>query len=204
MSQLEYDAFVSYRRSDGNKVARWLRRELQAFRLPRSLRGRFNRQLRVYLDTAYERGTSDFYELNIKPAVLSSRFLLVVATPDALGRLGGEDWIVREVSDFVAGPNGSNVIAVRGAGEFDAPLPANLKDRFPNIEIVDLRGVSSLWFLNPTRAARLSAEKLKLIAPLLDIPPEEMPKFPLSSARPKNWGCCDPSTILSASHCSLF
>ena len=104
MSQLEYDAFVSYRRSDGNKVARWLRRELQAFRLPGSLGGRFNRQLRVYLDTAYERGPSDFYELNIKPAVLSSRFLLVVATPDALGRLGGEDWIVREVSDFVAGP----------------------------------------------------------------------------------------------------
>ena len=178
MAQPDYDAFITYRRSDGNTVARWLRRELEGFRVPKPLRDTFGRRLRTYLDTAYERGASDFYEQNIKPALTSSRFLLVVATPDAMRRPNGaEDWIEREVMDFAAGPNGSNVIAIRGVGEFDAPLPADLNRRFPNIEIVDLRGASRFWFLNLHRAARLSAEKLKLVAPLLDIPRDQMPEL---------------------------
>jgi tetratricopeptide (TPR) repeat protein len=176
MAPPDYDAFITYRRSDGNTVARWLRRELEGFRVPKPLRDTFGRRLRIYLDTAYERGTSDFYEQNIKPALTSSRFLLVVATPDAMRRPNGaDDWIEREVMDFAAGPNGSNVIAIRAVGEFDAPLPADLNRRFPNIEIVDLRGASRFWFLNLHRAARLSAEKLKLVAPLLDIPRDQMP-----------------------------
>ncbi len=55
----EYDAFISYRRSDGTAVARWLRRELEGYRPPRSMRERFGRKLKIYLDTAYERGVSD-------------------------------------------------------------------------------------------------------------------------------------------------
>lgn len=171
-----FDAFISYRRSDGSAVAHWLRREFEAFRPPRALRQRYARRLRVYLDTAYERGTADFYEHNIKPALLSARWLIVLATPDARLRPDGvEDWIQREVADFAAGPNGGNVVAVRAGGAPDDPLPADLIERFPRIEIVDLRGASRFAFFNPVRAARLSAEKLKLIAPLLDLPPSEMP-----------------------------
>jgi len=178
MSECKYDAFISYRRSDGSAVARWLRRQLEGFKLPKPLRKKFGRKLRLYLDTAYERGTSDFYENSIKPALLASRYLIVVATPHAkLRKAGVEDWIQREIADFSAGPNGRNVVAVRGAGGFDDALPADLERRFPNIEIVDLRGAGRFWYLNPVRATRLSAEKLKLIAPLLNIPPEEMPKL---------------------------
>ena len=178
MPEHQYDAFISYRRSDGRSTARWLRRELEAFRAPKALRATFGRKLSIYLDTAYERGTIDFYEQSIKPALLASRYLLLVATPDAMPRPGrGDDWIEREIDDFIAGPNGHNIIAVRGAGEFDGPLPGNLKQRFPNIEIVDLRAASRFWYLNPVRAARLSAEKLKIIAPLLDLPAAEMPRL---------------------------
>ena len=53
-----YDAFISYRRSDGTNVATWLRRRLQDYRLPRSLSAK--RKLRVYLDTAFERANEDF------------------------------------------------------------------------------------------------------------------------------------------------
>ena len=178
MTQIEFDAFVSYRRSDGARVAHWLRRELEGFELPRALRATHGRKLRIYLDTAYERGTSDFYVNTIRPALLASRFLLVVATPDAQRRREGvEDWIQREVSDFTAGPNKRNVIVVRAAGEFADPLPADVAQRFPNIEIVDLRGASRLWFLNPLKASRLGAEKLKLIAPLIDLPGDAMPRL---------------------------
>lgn len=175
-SDFKFDAFISYRRSDGSAVAHWLRRELQAFRVPDKLRERHGRPLKVYLDTAFERGTADFFEGTIKPNLLASRWLLVLATPDArLRSAGSEDWIQREVEVFAGGPNGRNVVAVRGAGEFNDPLPADLEARFPRIEIVDLRGAGRLSFLNPVRAARLSSEKLKIVAPLLDVPDEEMP-----------------------------
>ena len=178
MSEFNYDAFISYRRSDGIAVARWLRRTLVGFRLPAVLRGAYAKKLRVYLDTAYERGTSDFYQQSIKPALLSSRYLIVVATPDAMRRPGGaEDWIEREIRDFTASPGAGNVIVARGAGDFDGPLPGGLKETFPNIEIVDLRGAGPLWFLSFSRVVRLSAEKLKIVAPLLNIPPEEMPRL---------------------------
>ena len=176
MPDVDYDAFVSYRRSDGSRAAHWIRRELQAFRLPKALRHRLDRKLKIYLDTAYERGTSDFYDQSIRPALLASRHLIVIATPDAmLRKAGAEDWIAREVADFTAGPNGTNVMVVRAAGAFDDPLPADLAARFPNIEIVDLRNVGRLWFLNPLRAARISREVSKLIAPLAGLAPNEMP-----------------------------
>lgn len=174
MSSVHFDAFISYRRSDGKHVANWLRRALQSYRVPRALRERHGQRLNVYLDTAYERGASDFYENTIRPALLSSRWLLVVATPDARLR-GPEDIIQREVADFANGPNGRNVIAVRGSGQFNDPLPADVNERFPRIEVVDLRGASRFSFLNPVRTARLSAEKLKLVASLLDLPTEDMP-----------------------------
>jgi tetratricopeptide (TPR) repeat protein len=176
MAEAEYDAFISYRRSDGAPVARWLRRAIEGFRPPRRLRAAVGRKLKVYLDTAYERGTSDFYEHNIQPALLASRYLIVVATPAAVRRPDGvDDWMQREVADFAQGRSGGNVVVVRAIGEFGDPLPVDLAQRFPNIEIVDLRGASRFAFLNPVRAARLSSEKLKLIAPLLDLAPDQMP-----------------------------
>jgi hypothetical protein len=171
MNEYAYDAFISYRRSDGGRAARWLRRELQAFRPPRPFRDRLPQRLRIYLDAAYERGTTDFFENTIRPALLASRFLIVVATPDAVLRpTGQDDWIAREIDEFARGPNGHNLLLVRGAGAFDGPLPGDLSRRFPHIEIVDLLDVGRFWYFNPLRASRISAEKLKLIAPILGIP----------------------------------
>lgn len=178
MTGERYDAFISYRRSDGGSVARWLRRELEDLRLPRPLRATYGRRLRVYLDTAYQRGTLDFYRDTIRPALLASRFLIIVATPDAAQRrTKGDDWIAREIDDFVAGPNRNNVVVVRGAGVFDGPLPGMLHERFPNAELVDLRGASRAGSLNPLIAGRLSSEKLKIVAPLLDLPADLMPSL---------------------------
>jgi len=176
VSEFLYDAFISYRRSDGGSVARWLRRELEAFRPPRSLRDRLPQRLRIYLDTAYERGAADFFENTIKPALLASRFLIVVATPDAALRgSGGDDWIAREIDEFTCGPNGQNLLLVRGAGAFGGPLPGDLSRCFPHIEIVDLRDVGRFWYLNLLRASRIADEKLKLIAPVAGVAAQDMP-----------------------------
>lgn len=172
----QYDAFISYRRSDGAQAARWVRRELESFRLPQRLRSGNPARLKIYLDTAYERGATDFFEQNIRPALLASRHLLVLATPDAVRRrAAATDWIAREIDEFMAGPHAGNILVGRVAGAFDGDLPGDLSARFGNVEIVDLRDISRFWFLNPARASRISDEKLKLVAPLFGIAHEDMP-----------------------------
>lgn len=171
-----FDAFISYRRSDGRRIARWLRAELQRFRLPRELRSPERRPLRIYLDTAYARATWDFYEGTLRPALLSSRYLLVLATPDAAQRPGPDtDWIRREIDDFIEHKGGERVFLVRAAGPLDGPLPGALHQRLARLEIVDLRGAGRLSGLNPLVAGRIANEKLKLLGPLMNIRPEEMP-----------------------------
>jgi hypothetical protein len=61
-ANFRYDCFISYRRSDGTRIARWLRRHLLNYRLPTSLSNGQSQKLSVYLDTAYERATEDYFE----------------------------------------------------------------------------------------------------------------------------------------------
>ncbi len=172
-----YDAFISYRRSDGARVARWLRRALQTHRVPKGFAELRQRRLVVYMDTAYERSTQDFYEQSIRPALQASRHLIVLATPDAAQRRpdATTDWMWRELQDFSALPQRDRVIVVRAAGDFGGDLPAGLLQRFPNIEVVDLRDAGRFAALAPWREARLNHELVKIVGPLLDIPAQRMP-----------------------------
>ncbi|UPJ68596.1 hypothetical protein [Bradyrhizobium sp. 191] len=133
-------------------------------------------KLRVYLDTIYERATNDFFERVTLPALMSSRYLIVVATPDAAPReQATNDWMRREIEAFEAGPNRGNIILVRAAGAFAGPLPGDLAVRYPNIEIIDMRGYGPFAFLNPAKASRLADETVKIVAPLLGLTSEDMP-----------------------------
>lgn len=171
------DAFISYRRSDGTQAARRIRAMLQNYRLPRPLRAGHRSRLTIFLDTVYERGAADFYEQTIRPALLAARWLVIVATPDAVRRTTGEDWISREVADFSSGPNAGNVVVVRALGEFMDELPADIAERYPNVQIVDLRDEGLLSRLSPQRNARLADEQLKLVGPLFDVKLEDMPRL---------------------------
>lgn len=171
-----FDAFICYRRSDGARAARRIRRLLQDYRLPRELRHRSVAKLRVYLDTIYEQATNDFFEGVTLPALISSRHLVVVATPDAANRdPTSNDWMRREIEAFEGGPNADNIILIRAAGTFDGPLPGDLARQYPNIEIIDLRGDGPLAFLNPAKSSRLADETAKLVAPLFRLTSSDMP-----------------------------
>lgn len=171
-----FDAFISYRRSDGNAFARRLRRLLQDYRPPPLLRDRQSQPLKLYLDTIYEQATNDFFEKVTLPALLVSRHLIVVATPDAVDRgTDRNDWIRREIEAFERGPNAGNIFVVCALDVPGNALPGDLERRYPNIEIIDLRGLGPLSFLSPTRSARLADETAKLLAPLLGFGLDDMP-----------------------------
>jgi len=176
-SHFEHDAFISYRRSDGAAAARWLRRALLRYRLPKNLRATSPKRLSVYLDTIYEKATEDFFEKNIKPSLEHSRYLIVIVTPDSLKQRddGKPNWVEREIETFRQTPQGRNIMVARVKGEVDDPLPGNLAQLFPNIEIVKLHDFSLLRFLWWPRLWRLRDELVKFIAPLFEVVESEMP-----------------------------
>ena len=59
-----FDAFLSYRRSDGRTTARWLRQRLIQYCPPEGLANPRRELLQVFLDTVYERATDDFFDKN--------------------------------------------------------------------------------------------------------------------------------------------
>jgi len=172
-----YDCFISYRRSDGTPTAQWLRDRLVRYRLPRELNGSERGSLNVYLDTAYERATQDFFDENIAPALRQSRFLIVVATPAANEKLPGDEpnWVEREIGVFLATPQKDNILAVRGVGKWDDPLPANLQTLFPRLHIVDARGATNSLLRKALDWMVVPAEISTLAAPLFGITQDKMP-----------------------------
>jgi hypothetical protein len=176
-SSLAFDAFISYRRSDGTNAARRLRQMLQRYDIRKRLRHLRRKKLSVFLDTIYERGSNDFYEHNIRPALLSSRYLIVLATPDAVLRPDGNDWLQREIQEFRTHRGADNILVVRAAGDFLAQLPGDLDVVAPNSQIIDLRNDGFWSLISPLRFSRLADEWIKLVAPLFDVPPEDMPRL---------------------------
>lgn len=173
-----FDVFLSYRRKDGSRVARRLRRRLLDYRLPPACLGdEPQRPLQVYLDTMYERADEDFFNGTIVPALRQSRRLIVVNTPGAREprQDGKPSWVEREIGIFRGLPHGGNVSVVAGRGNFDDPLPAGLGTHFGHMEIIDLRRLDAPVGLMAWADPRVDAEVRKLIATLYDVPPAQMP-----------------------------
>ena len=172
----QYDAFISYRRIEAAKSANLLRHCLVDYHAPK---GFPQRPLKVYLDRIYEHATDDFFERTIKPALTSSKALIVIQTPDAaaIHEDGSENWAAREIRYFRSLPQGDNVWIALAKGDFSDPLPADLEKEKPNVERVDVRSLSSVW-------PRLSEhELLKFIGPLLGVPGNRMPDLRRESER---------------------
>lgn len=181
-----FDAFISYRRADGRRAAHWLRTWLQQYRLPDDIRGQLKHEVRepphVFLDTAYSRGVADYYENNIQPALCDSEFLLVIASPEALqpGRDGGQNWVEREIGDFLATPQRRNIIAfatrgfVKDVGAIES-LPGKLLELFPRLQVISLNSLTIWRFLWWPLNWHLREAAISCIASIHQIPAELMP-----------------------------
>ena len=192
-----YDAFISYRRVDGSRTAGWLRRKLLRYRLPKPLREQGEKKrLEIFHDIAYEQAGPDFYDEAIRPALLSSRYLVVVVTPQTLvPRPGGEpNWVEREIRDFLdpLPPSDASsedpedgrkrresrarrVLVALASGASPAPLPGGLQTLLPRLDYADLRELPRSPVLSWSRRNRLQGEFLKVVAPLWGIRQEDMP-----------------------------
>jgi len=174
--RFKYDVFICYRRKDGKAFANWLRQNLISYHLPPSFGKRAQVRLRVYQDTTYAKATEDFWQNSILPALSSSRYLAVVATPGALDPRADSEpsWMDREIATFASTPQKKNIFVVRGIGRPDDLLPGGLREKYPHIEQVDLTKVQPVWRRLRNRR-RLRDALLTVAAALLDVRPDEMP-----------------------------
>jgi WD40 repeat protein len=188
-SDFEYEAFLSYRRSDGSRYARTLRRVLMEFRFPRALRAyQRPRPPAIYFDRIFESATEDFFEHTIKPALEHSRQLIIVATPDSRKpRANGvPNWVVREIQHFASFVPPRAILVAVAKGDLLAPLPAAVDELLPNVQRVDIRGLTPLRFLWPPLAWRAHDEILGLVASLYTVAPRDMPTLRQEAARRRN------------------
>lgn len=115
--KFKYDAFISYRHTDLDKfVAENLHRELESFRLPRSVAkkrpGQKNKIERVFRDKEELPITSNLND-PIMEALHSSEYLIVICSP----RLRESLWCKKEIETFVALRGREHVMAVIIEGE---------------------------------------------------------------------------------------
>jgi WD40 repeat protein len=147
----KYVAFISYKRKESSTVARWLRRTIRDFRLPAGLRSVYANKPKIYLDTSYQVPTDDFFLDTICPALLESKYLIVLVTPGTLAppRTSSNDpenWVAREVEFFRRNTPLNRVIFVNvRSREFPGALPADINVDNPRIGQVDLRAARYPW-----------------------------------------------------------
>ena len=168
MVERRYDVFLSYRREDGEGFARRFKQKLQKSHIGLPVqRGK----LEVYLDKHYARATEDFFRDEIRPSLLGSKWLVVVATPKSVLREGASvDWCAREIEEYERAHGLSNIRVVLAKGDDFPELPFNLLGRMPLAQQIDLRGLHGI--LPPERARD---DWLALIATIHDLPPDAMP-----------------------------
>ncbi|MBT0964226.1 toll/interleukin-1 receptor domain-containing protein [Denitromonas iodatirespirans] len=128
---LRYRAFLSYRSVD-RKLAEWVHRKLEAFRLPRKLVGTAGahgpvprRIAPVFQDRADARVADDL-ETVIRGYLRQSEHLIVLCTPAAAAP---ESWVSREIEIFREERPGASIHAVIGGGEPPACFPPVLLTR---------------------------------------------------------------------------
>src|SRR4051794_21763808 len=123
--QRRYYAFISYSHKD-QATADWLHRELERFRVPHSLAGRLTangvvpRRLNPVFRDRHELAAADDLGTEIRSALASSQFLIVLCSPEA----ARSHWTNAEIEAFKrTRPDGCVFAAIVAGEPFASEMP---------------------------------------------------------------------------------
>lgn len=184
ISQLHYDAFISYRHCElDNFVAKTLHKELEAYKLPGNVKRKIKKSnpnaktkiSRVFRDEEELPLSSDL-EGNIVEALRNSDWLIVICSP----RLKESLWCKKEIETFISMHGSDHVLSVLVEGEPSESFPDELlykeetvMNSDGSVEIVkravepmaaDARGENQSIV-----KSKLKSEKLRLCAPMFGL-----------------------------------
>lgn len=131
-----WQIFVCYRQVDGENMARWLFKSLNE----RSLPGAISTQqepprLALYFDQAAP-AVANWHQVH-RPALESSRALLLVCTPGLYARLDGEDWVHMELDWWLQHRQAAPIL-VDATGEGSRWIPDAVRNRWPHVQRVHI------------------------------------------------------------------
>ncbi len=123
--QVRYYAFLSYSHKD-SELADWLHRELEDFRVPHALAGKLTangvvpRRLKPVFRDQHELAAADDLGDEIRGALASSQFLVVLCSPDA----ARSRWTNAEIEEFKrTRPDGCVLAAIASGEPFASEMP---------------------------------------------------------------------------------
>jgi hypothetical protein len=131
-----WQIFICYRQVDGVNMARWLFESLHERRLPNAISAQQEPpRLAVYFDQAAP-AVANWHEVH-RPALESSRALLLVCTPGLYARLDGEDWVHMELTWWLQHRQAAPII-VDATGEGARWIPDVVRNRWPNAQWIHI------------------------------------------------------------------
>ena len=150
-----YEAFISYRhRKLDRSAAKRLQRFLEGFRIPKNLaQGRTEKRLGKLFRDEDELPTADSLPDLIQDALLRSRYLVVVCSPNAVESL----WVQREVEMFASMHGRHRILLLLVEGEPEESFPPLLRHRV----VVAPDGTESLVEEEPLAADFRAASRKK-------------------------------------------
>jgi tetratricopeptide (TPR) repeat protein len=124
-AQVRYYAFLSYSHRD-EKVADWLHRELERFRVPAALAGKLTehgvvpKRLTPIFRDRHELAAADDLGAEIRSALAASQYLVVLCSPDA----ARSRWTNAEIEEFKKSrPEGCVLAAIVSGEPFASDIP---------------------------------------------------------------------------------
>lgn len=145
--------FICYRRTDGEKGARWLHEHLEGRLVRIGDQPTEEGALSIYLDVAAP-AVGNWLELH-GPALSRARALLVLVTPGLRSKLKPEDWVYRELEWWLDNRKVAPIL-VDLTGEGERWLPTVLRARWPHAQRVPLP-LEEWSSLEPSERARQEA-----------------------------------------------
>src|SRR3954464_11295920 len=116
--EVRYYAFLSYSHKDG-ELADWLHRELEQFRVPKTLAGKLTangivpKRLTPIFRDRHELAAANDLGAEIRHALAASQYLIVLCSPDA----AKSRWTNAEIEEFKRSRPEGCVLAAIAAGE---------------------------------------------------------------------------------------
>lgn len=169
MSEIRYEAFISYRHlPPDTQAALQIEKALESYKIPRALRKKAGRaRLRKCFRDRDELPLSDDLGESIDAALSRSDWLIVVCTPE----LPKSKWCLREIDRFIETGRRDKIIPVLLEGEPEDSYPRQLRFAQRDGQQVEVEPLSA--DLRADRAGgmrkKLRVEKLRIAARILGV-----------------------------------
>ena len=169
MTELKYDAFISYRHLPLDKaVAKRLHTLIETYRIPKAVQASSGKKKmgKVFRDEE-ELPLSVNLSDNIEEALEASEWLIVICTPALLQ----SKWCMKEIDHFISLGRRDHILAVLADGTPETSFPPQLLTVEENGQMISVEPLAANIVSSSHAGAlkKLNSEKMRILAPMLSV-----------------------------------